>query len=103
MPEKRLQNLYIGVGAAQFTPRLLGEVDHRGACCVRLHRLNALSGERRNKTGSGLLASSCTASPHDRTVSHWPHSKGSFKRFKGEEWEMFNSTDEVWHVGERVA
>jgi hypothetical protein len=37
----------------------------------------------------------------------WPHSKGLFKdyfgRFKGEEWEMFNSTDEVWHVGERVA
>jgi hypothetical protein len=26
------------------------------------------SGERRNKTGSGLLASSCTASRHHRTV-----------------------------------
>ena len=29
-------------GAAQFTPRLLGEVNHRGSSCVRLHRLTAL-------------------------------------------------------------
>jgi hypothetical protein len=39
---------------------------------------------------------SCTASRHHRTVAIGPDSKGSFKRFKGEEWEMFNSTDEVW-------
>ena len=54
------------------------------------------SAERRNKTGTGLLASVGTASRHHRTVAIGPDSKGSFKRFKGEEWEMFNSTDEVW-------
>jgi hypothetical protein len=36
----------------------------------------------------------CFAAPSNG--SHWPPSKGSFKRFNGEEWEMFNSTDEVW-------
>jgi hypothetical protein len=84
-------------------PRQPGPIGHVMGELVPVVAGSACLGERRNKTGSGLLASSCTASPHDRTVSHWPHSKGSFKRFKGEEWEMFNSTDEVWHVGERVA
>jgi hypothetical protein len=52
--------------------------------------------ERRNKNEWWVFATIATASRHHRTVAIGPDSKGSFKRFKGEEWEMFNSTDEVW-------
>jgi hypothetical protein len=48
------------------------------------------------RTSSGPLATIATASRHHRTVAIGPDSKGSFKRFKGEEWAMFNSTDEAW-------
>jgi hypothetical protein len=84
----------------------------------------ACLGERRNKTGSGLLASVATASRHHRTVAIGPPSKGSFIRLKEKElmgnipglsgeavgtedaagvthgigWEMFNSTDEDMEV-----
>jgi hypothetical protein len=48
---------------------LPGFVHRRGGGRARLDRLNALSGERRHKTGSGLLASAATASRHHRTVA----------------------------------
>jgi hypothetical protein len=51
---------------------------------------------RRNKNGCGLLVTIATASRHHRTVAIGPDSKGSFKRFRGGEWAMFSSTDEVW-------
>jgi hypothetical protein len=54
------------------------------------------SGERRDKTGTGLLASVALLRGTIERVAIGHDSKGSFKRFKGEEWEMFNSTDEVW-------
>ena len=56
------------------------------------HRLSALL----RQDGYWTTRVSCTASRHHRTVAIGPDSKESFKRFKGEEWEMFNSTDEVW-------
>src|SRR6202012_1409604 len=67
--------------SANRGPRLLGEVDDRGARCVRLYRLNALL----KQEGYWTTRVSCTASRHHRTVAIGPDSKASFKRFKGED------------------
>ena len=83
--------------ATLFSPHSLGFFSVHTILDVRRGlTVPACLGDRRNTTGSGLLASVAAASRHHRTVAIGPDSKGSFKRFKGEEWEMFNSTDEVW-------